>query len=243
MRQRMIRWVQRHLSNRGIELRRVRHSIGALSHLPDGAPRTVLDIGANAGQFARRVRTELPSAVLHSFEPLPAPFAALQAWAAGQRRVHCHNIALGDSEGVVEIHTGAYTASSSLLAPTSRLQASVPHAVPTEIQKVKVMRLDDWAYDVRLEAPVFIKMDVQGFEKGVLCGGEKTIAQASAVLVELSFVRLYENQPLFGDMVELFSALDFQLADIYDVSRDPSSGLGFQCDGLFLPRRTLHGLR
>src|SRR6188768_3210136 len=39
--------------------------------------RTVIDVGANDGGFARRARRTLPEAVLHCFEPLPVPYAKL----------------------------------------------------------------------------------------------------------------------------------------------------------------------
>jgi len=241
MRRRMIRWLQKQLARHGIEVRRARHGLDAMRHLPGGVPRTVLDIGANSGQFARRVRAALPAATLHSFEPLPGPFAQLQHWAADERNVFCHNIALGDVSGKIAIHTGDYTASSSLLAPASRLVDSLPQVVPDRTQEISVMCLDDWARTTELATPLFIKMDVQGFEKGVIHGGLETMAGAAAILTELSFVRLYEQQPLIGEMIALLGELDFLLVDVYDVVPDPVVGLGFQCDGLFLSRRVLDG--
>lgn len=234
-----IRWLQGMLARRGIELRRARHALDAMRRLPGGAPRTVLDIGANAGQFARRARIALPAATLHSFEPLPGPFAELQSWAAGESGVHCHSVALGDTSGTQAIHTGNYTASSSLLAPAPRLADSLPQVMPDRVLEITVMRLDDWAQSVRLESPMLVKLDVQGFEKGVIGGGRQTVGGAAAILVELSFVRLYQGQPLIGEMMALLGELDFQLVDIYDVVPDPVTGLGFQCDGLFLSRHLL----
>src|SRR5215471_14295105 len=36
------------------------------------APATILDVGANVGQFAVAAAILMPSAAIHSFEPLPA---------------------------------------------------------------------------------------------------------------------------------------------------------------------------
>src|SRR5258706_14772622 len=40
--------------------------------------RTIVDVGANEGQFAHLARMAFPQAALHCFEPLPDCFAKLQ---------------------------------------------------------------------------------------------------------------------------------------------------------------------
>lgn len=230
-----IRLAQRLAARLGLDVRRARQGYTFWNSLPGGAPRTVLDIGANAGQFARNVRASMPDCTVHSFEPLPGPFAELQKLAANRPQFHCHNFALGERSGAAIIHTGEYTASSSLLKPAQHLSDSLPQVVPDQDRDIPIMRLDDWAPTVSLSYPLFVKLDVQGYELQVIRGGTETLRRASAILSELSFVELYENQPLIVDIVEAMKAMGFRLADIYEVSQDPATGLGFQCDGLFLP--------
>jgi FkbM family methyltransferase len=236
---RAIRLAQRMAAGFGLEVRRARPGFSFWDTLPGGAPRTVLDVGANAGQFARRVFSSLPDCIVHSFEPLPGPFTALQQVAADHPQLHCHNFALGERGGAVTIHTGEYTPSSSLLRPAQHLTDSMPRVVPHRDMDISVMRLDDWAAATSLTFPLLVKLDVQGYELQVIRGGMETLRRAAAILTEISFVELYENQPLFADIIEAMSRMGFRLADIYDVSRDPATGLGFQCDGLFLSTRPL----
>lgn len=226
---------QRLVGRIGLDIRRTHKGLTFLDRLPGGKPRTVLDIGANAGQFARKVCAAAPDCTIHSFEPLPGPFAALRLLAASHPQLHCHNFALGERGGAAVIHTGEYSASSSLLKPAQHLTDSLPQVVPDQDKDIPIMRLDDWAASTALSYPLFAKLDVQGYELQVIRGGAKTLRHASAILTELSFVELYENQPLIADVVEAMKGLGFRLADIYEVSRDPATGLGFQCDGLFLP--------
>ncbi|MBS0338828.1 MAG: FkbM family methyltransferase, partial [Proteobacteria bacterium] len=46
----------------------------------------------------------------------------------------------------------------------------------------------------------FLKLDVQGAELMVLQGAERTLEDVVMVQVEVEFVELYENQPLFADV-------------------------------------------
>ncbi|TGS85043.1 FkbM family methyltransferase [Mesorhizobium sp. M3A.F.Ca.ET.174.01.1.1] len=46
----------------------------------------------------------------------------------------------------------------------------------------------------------FLKMDVQGSELAVLLGGTAKLSQAVAVQTEVSFITLYKDQPVFGDL-------------------------------------------
>src|SRR5256885_959561 len=56
--------------------------------------RTVVDIGANVGQFAEAARRAFPQAILHCFEPLPLCFVRLSRRFAGARGVFLYNTAL-----------------------------------------------------------------------------------------------------------------------------------------------------
>ena len=55
---------------------------------------TVLDIGANTGQFSAMIRIVLPRAYIHAFEPLPDCYDRLKKRMAGDARFTAHNLAL-----------------------------------------------------------------------------------------------------------------------------------------------------
>src|SRR2546425_8783834 len=69
--------------------------------------RSVVDVGANEGQFAKWIATFFPLAHIYAFEPLPGPYARLKAWADRRRlKVTTFNVALGDraTEIAMNIH-------------------------------------------------------------------------------------------------------------------------------------------
>ena len=75
---------------------------------------TVIDVGANKGQFAVYARIRWPNARLICFEPLPNPRAKLVRVTGGQAEIH--DCALGAEPGEGRMHLATRTDSSSLLA-------------------------------------------------------------------------------------------------------------------------------
>ena len=61
--------------------------------------RTILDIGANRGQFALTMEALFPQARIIAFEPLPELFAALSRHAQTEPRFQAIRCGLGDSNG------------------------------------------------------------------------------------------------------------------------------------------------
>jgi hypothetical protein len=98
---------------------------------------------------------------------------------------------------------------------------------------VKIERLDDVAQNIDLGKSLFIKIDVQGYEDKVLKGGEETIKKAKVVIVETSFVPLYESQPLFDDVYSVFKKLGFAYFGMNDQLSDPKTGQILQGDAIF----------
>jgi hypothetical protein len=60
----------------------------------------------------------------------------------------------------------------------------------------------------------FIKIDTQGSELLILKGGENTLKNIIGLEVEVEFVPIYENQPLFTDVDEFIKGFGFTLFDL-----------------------------
>ncbi|HLJ69255.1 MAG TPA: FkbM family methyltransferase [Chloroflexota bacterium] len=163
-------------------------------------PRMAYDIGASTGTWTLLAKAILPAIQVHAFEPLPEQ---ADCFARASRRltgVHLHRTALGSRTERHPMHVTDSPDSSSLLAPTPRLRAGFGVEVVTS-RTVPVERLDDFVDRERLPLPDLIKLDVQGGELAVLEGGAACLSHARWLVVEVSFVPFYENQPLFHDIV------------------------------------------
>lgn len=171
--------------------------------------KTILDVGANSGQFAAQALTAFPGARIHSFEPQPDVFRELRAWCdrEGRGLVTPHNVALGEREGTVEMwaHTD-FNLASSLLKSTEAAHERWPATRRQSAVAVELVTLDAFVARERLDLPdLLVKLDVQGYEDRVIAGGAETLRRAKAVILEVNIDPIYEAQAAFRD---LFLALD-----------------------------------
>ena len=109
---------------------------------------TVVDIGANRGQFSLAVRQWAPGARVISFEPLPGPATIFRKVFSGDDRVLLHQAAIGPRPEQRAMHVSARDVSSSLL-PISSVQ-SVLFPAPCELATpgVRVAALGDIVHPV-----------------------------------------------------------------------------------------------
>ena len=198
------------------------------------APATLLDIGANKGQFSTLVRTNAPGAVIHAFEPLPAGADRYAALFAGDSRTTLHRVALGENSRTAVFHVTDRADSSSLLKPgegqKSAFGVSTSSTIEVQVKPLdQVLKLDD------LPHPVMVKIDVQGAELEVL-RGMGDLSQVDAIYVELSFVELYEGQPLFEDVQKYLDERGFELRGVFNQAFTANFG-PTQADCLFVQRK------
>ena len=197
---------------------------------------TVIDVGANAGQFARAAVETFPGARVVSFEPLPDIAADLRDHLRDVERFEVHECALGRREGPLEFHPHRYSLSSSALpAVSGNGSAGAPDAGTGELPPidVTVRRLDD-VVAPGVERPALMKLDVQGYELEVLAGATERLGEMDALLLELAFTREYVGQPLYGEVVAHLAELGWSLVEILDLRRDQDGAVA-EVDGLFLP--------
>src|ERR1044072_8852506 len=155
--------------------------------LLDAGVKTILDIGANTGQFARLAHEVFPGASIYSFEPLPECFEALKTALPAGSDFHPVNCALGREEGTLEFRRALHTPLSSFLKMTKLHEESFPESTGGQEERpltVAVRTLDAVAAELPLRENILLKIDVQGYEANVLAGGAEGGGGAVAVIME-----------------------------------------------------------
>lgn len=186
--------------------------------------KTVIDIGANTGDYAEYLHGFFQPDVLYAFEPLGSCQPALQQLAKRLGNMEVFRVALDDHAGEETFWENAYGPSSSLLHVSDIHKQAFPHTERESAVTVKVARLDDLLDAGALKGDVLIKIDVQGVEDRVIRGGRAVFSAAAAVLVELSFVQMYEQQPVFDEVNDLLRACGLRLAGVKNQIEDPATG-------------------
>jgi FkbM family methyltransferase len=194
---------------------------------------TVVDIGANKGQFALFATAAFPGAIIYSFEPL-------EEAAARFRKVFGEEVTLFETAiGPHETETGIYVsrrADSSSLLPITKQSQVFPGTELKERRIIHVAPLTKYLRPENIRAPALLKIDVQGYELEVLNACELLLPLFQFVYVELSYVELYEGQALAGQVIRHLAESQFQLLGVYNQSTD-SYGKPVQADFLFANTR------
>jgi len=196
-------------------------------------PRTIVDVGANKGQFTVAAVNLLHPARVHSFEPLPREAAALRRHCARYPQVTVHEVALGDASSRARLHVNAHSHSSSLLELGERHRRAFPSAAEVDVIDVEVSRLDETLDPASLESPVLVKIDTQGYEAKVLAGAEGLLNALDWLIIETSFEPLYEGEQTFGGVVERVAELGYRFVRPVGSLCDPATGEFLQMDVLF----------
>lgn len=166
--------------------------------------RTVVDLGANVGQWSSMLLNCISPEKLVIIEPLPDAFAVLQKRFGNNRHIELHNFAIGEREGIETFKITRDTTGASLLQPREEMRAVVGSnwTITSEVQ-VKMTTLDRLLVD--LPEVSLLKIDVQGYEKPVLAGANQTMAKTKFLLIELNFMPQYDGGSWLGEVHKLLT--------------------------------------
>lgn len=194
--------------------------------------RTVIDVGAHKGQFALLARYRFPDASLHCFEPLSEPRQRLVRTMGNDPQLQVHPVAAAEEAGAASMHVSKLDDSSSLLPIGDRYVASFPGTEEARTAEVTRERIDGVLDANTLERPILMKVDVQGAELEALIGAGSVLGVTDQVLVEVSFMELYEGQALAGGIVSYLDAQGFELSGCFNIKCN-RLGQCIQADFLF----------
>lgn len=208
----------------GVEHEQILRQLGEVS--------TVIDVGANTGQFALVARSVFPDAEILCIEPLPDAIRTLSKVFRSDSRVAIEEYALGDNAGAVKMHMSAAMDSSSVL-PITALQSKIfPGTHEVGLADVEMVTLGDIVNRRTVSRPTLLKIDVQGYEDKIIRGGRQCMENIDYIYVEASFVELYEGQGLASELIRLCHDSGFELSGIYNCKYGPGERM-VQCDFLF----------
>lgn len=191
----------------------------------------VVDIGANEGAFSAGVLTIAPSAEIIAAEPGPAPRARLEARLGNLPNVRILDVAVSDQSGVATFHLTAHDHNSSLHAPRSEMQDTVDAGwAPAGEVQVRTVTLDELVADRAVDV---LKIDVQGSEMDVLRGGDRTLAEARAVLLEMNFASQYEGDATFNTLHAEMDRRGYSLVNVSPTLTTPA-GAALFIDGCYV---------
>ena len=151
------------LNRFGIEIRRHR-SPAVIQILNYFNFDTVIDVGANIGQFARSILDNGFQGEVFSIEPSSEAFNELVAESKRYQKWHViPRCALGAFEGEAKLNLSANSYSSSILDILSTHTRAAPESAYISEESVRLETLDGlFASDAAKSRNCFLKLDVKG---------------------------------------------------------------------------------
>ena len=178
---------------------------------------SVLDIGANVGQFAIDMRRNGYQNAIYSFEPVAQTFAVLTENSAQDDNWHALNVAVGESEGNAQINVSNNSGlSSSFLEMEPIHLNNFPNSISISSESVLLTTVDIQTAALEIEPKTSIlKIDTQGYEYHVLKGAAYSLGEFKYCYLEVSLVQLYKGEKTFFDILDLLQKSNHELIEIF----------------------------
>ncbi len=197
--------------------------------------KSIVDIGANVGDWTKTSSIVFPEAKIYAFEPIAELCAQLnERMKDCAQRVQTFNVALAEKEGVADFYLNDFVSSSSLLKMHENHKHHFSFTAHDKKIQVPVKTLDSFFSEGEPEESILVKVDVQGAESSVLRGGRILFSKAKIAIMEVSFEELYEKGVLFDELNAEMKRLNFsyhgQLAQLHS----PVNGRPVQADCIFV---------
>lgn len=149
-----------------------------------------LDVGANLGYYSLWLaRLGLGRSTVHAFEPNPMTYRILKGTVErnGLTEIVVNNLAIGKEGGTLSIDLGLTLPDPAVAASDYNLGGwSLTHKKAGS-HEVRVVSIDEYVEERKLQGVKFIKIDVEGFERYVLAGAKDTLrAHKPNIMIELA---------------------------------------------------------
>ena len=170
---------------------------------------TVVDVGANVGNWAMMAAQVFTEATVYALEVVPLTAVELRTRTAAEPRIRCLAFGLAD-------HTGTLTLRYHPAASTHSTFTEYPHGWAGERIECSVVRGDEFLAREGIERVDFLKLDVEGAEHLVLEGLEEALSQRRIRLVQFEYGRVnILTRFLLRDFYALFAKHGYVVGKIF----------------------------
>lgn len=188
---------------------------------------TIIDGGANRGQFARAATETYPESQIIAFEPLPDVADRLRENVRDRPQITVMQSALGSEDGTIDFYRHRRRIDGNQPAPGRSEEQGDGDAL-----EVPVIRLDNALQQILMRPPILLKLDLQGFEIEALSGASEALSKMDYVVLETSFIPMYAGEPDFIEILDYMRNAGFSFLRPIDVIRN-GRGAIVQMQALF----------
>jgi FkbM family methyltransferase len=179
---------------------------------PFASLRTVVDVGANVGDWTLDHLDHAPGATFYCFEPSADTYATLSGRMARRARVRTFQAAVGGAPGTARLYHIGTSVERSLHAPVAEQGDVAAEDVP-------VLTLDGFAVANGLTHVDLLKSDTEGFDGEVLAGARGLLQRQAIdfIFVEVNFSKDDAGHSDFDAIAAQLGEHGYRPIGFYDV--------------------------
>jgi FkbM family methyltransferase len=180
-------------------------------------PKSVLDVGANCGEWTRMARNVFPDAEFLLIEPQTAMRSYLEPLCREFENVDCVEAGAAAQNGEMVLSVWGELGNGSSFLPDPESECGTKQLVP-------VRTIDSILEERQSAAPDLVKMDVQGFEIEALKGATSLLGWTEVFILEAGLFVFMPRQPLLREVIDFMASEGYEVYDFPGYIRRPLDG-------------------
>ena len=176
----------------------------------------VIDIGANEGQFAKKIIDYGFKNKIISFEPIKKVNKILRSNSKNhQNWIVNKSFGFGNLNQTKLINVSKNSVSSSILEINKKHLRAQPDAMTISKEKIRLVTLNSYLNKYKFKnKKIFIKIDTQGYEKKIILGAKKVLNRVTGLMIEASISKVYKNETDYMAIINLMKKLGFMFGQL-----------------------------
>lgn len=192
------------------------------------APRRILDVGANRGNWTREALAHFPGAEFILVEPQDALKVHIADLLAAGAPIRWINAGASDRAGKLALTLAPRDDSSSfVLTPEQARAAGYPQI------EVEVRTINEIVASTGGTVPEMVKIDAEGFDLKALAGASNLFGKTDIFFVEAAVCATGIPNTMAA-VVAAMDAAGYRMIDITDINRSPKHGVLWLCELAFM---------
>lgn len=208
----------------------------------------IFDVGGSRGQSIEKYKKIFKNPIIHSFEPIKSDFDIMYKKFSNDKNIYLNNFALGHKSEYKSFNITAQTDNSSfnkinkdtkwIKVRSKQFNTSVKGYVKSK-KKIKIITLDSYCKNKKINNIDLLKIDTQGYEDKVLQGCYLNLKKNNikAIVTEIMFDNVYNKYFSFSDIEKHIINKNFRMVAINLVNNNLFSGLVFSSDVCYFNKR------
>jgi FkbM family methyltransferase len=206
---------------------------------------TVLDVGANNGQYLQLLSKIGFKGEVLSFEPVPELYQRITTLFPRKKQWRQFPYACGSQDGTAVIHVAKSNDFSSILKANAFCLKENPGALPVRSETVQVRRLDAFIQELYSDLPerrILLKIDTQGYDCEVFSGAREILDSIKLLQVEIPAIPMYEKALSMSRALDVYLSAGFGVSGLFPVCYSTDRVFVVEYDCLLVNQRMSSGL-